>query len=115
MERSISRRLTGGGLVPRGANMNRRQRMCRTTAAAFDRRVLLKAASAMAGLSALIGAAPDRPRARDEDAARTLGIPGPYPGRVVEVRHPGSVRDGVPDPDAVAQMVERGLSTLTGI
>jgi uncharacterized protein (DUF362 family) len=46
---------------------------------------------------------------------KALGIPGPYPGRVVEVQHPGSVRDGVPNLEAVRAMVARGMAALTGI
>jgi len=77
---------------------------------ALGRRDFLQAAAGMAGLTAL-GAAPPAPRASSKD----LGIPGPFPGRVVEVRHPGSVRDGVPDPELVRRMVGRGLASLTGI
>lgn len=51
---------------------------------ALGRRDFLQAAAGMAGLTAL-GAAPPAPRASSKD----LGIPGPFPGRVVEVRHPG--------------------------
>lgn len=44
-----------------------------------------------------------------------VAMPGPYPGRVIEVRHPGSV---TPDhrivPEAVAQMVNRGMAELVG-
>ncbi|MCS6850715.1 MAG: hypothetical protein NZ700_06050, partial [Gemmataceae bacterium] len=44
-----------------------------------------------------------------------LAMPGPYPGRVVEVHHPGSVSDDhVIDPDAVQVMVARGMCELTG-
>src|SRR5262249_18308548 len=43
------------------------------------------------------------------------GMPGPFPGRVIEVRHPGSVAaDYSVDADAVRQMVDRGLTELTG-
>jgi uncharacterized protein (DUF362 family) len=61
-----------------------------------------------------VGAAPAGAAAA-EPAARALGIPGPYPGRVVEVRHPDSVRDGVPNAEAVRAMVSRGITGLTGI
>src|SRR5690242_7588323 len=83
---------------------------------AFDRRAFLEAAASVAGLTAL-GAAPAedaaglRPLLKDE----APGIPGPHPGRVVEVQHPGSIRDGVPDPEVVRRMVGRGLAALTGI
>src|SRR5262245_2290204 len=43
------------------------------------------------------------------------GMPGPYPGRVVEVNHPGSVNDSnVIYPEAVRDMVDRGMRELTG-
>jgi uncharacterized protein (DUF362 family) len=44
-----------------------------------------------------------------------LGIPGPFPGRVVEVQKPGSVTDGVPKLEAVRAMVAKGMTALTGI
>jgi len=83
-------------------------------ASAFDRRAFLQAATSVAGLSALGGAAPpgDPEAGR---ALRQLGIPGPFPGRVVEVQHPDSVRDSVPNPDVVRDMVRRGMATLTGV
>src|SRR4051812_40733721 len=95
--------------------MRHPSRPCRFSgpgASAFDRRAFLQAAG-LAGLSALAASSPAL--AADEQALRQLGIPGPYPGRVVEVRHPGSVRDGVPDPEAVRAMVGRGMASLTGI
>src|SRR3954453_12304484 len=109
---SIQPGLTRAGDLP----MNRASRRCRSSishAASFDRRAFLQAAGGVAGLAALGGAAP--PPAPAANVAGALGIPGPYPGRVVEVRHEGSVRDGVPDPDAVKAMVARGLAGLTGI
>ncbi|MBS1876532.1 MAG: DUF362 domain-containing protein [Acidobacteria bacterium] len=43
-----------------------------------------------------------------------LGVPGPFRGRVVEVTHPGSIASGAYQPAAIEQMVERGMTTLTG-
>lgn len=43
------------------------------------------------------------------------GMPGPYPGKVVEVHHPGSVSDDFTiNPPAVTQMVQKGMCDLTG-
>ncbi|HEV3260236.1 MAG TPA: DUF362 domain-containing protein [Gemmataceae bacterium] len=43
------------------------------------------------------------------------GMPGPYRGRVIEVRHRGAVRpDHTIRPDAVKGMMARGLCELTG-
>lgn len=42
-------------------------------------------------------------------------MPGPFPGRVVEVRHPGAVsRSHVIDANVVKQMMDRGMCELTG-
>jgi hypothetical protein len=43
-----------------------------------------------------------------------LGIPGPYPGRVVAVEHTGCIVSGSYQPEPVRQMVERGMKELTG-
>src|SRR5262245_57752768 len=44
-----------------------------------------------------------------------FGMPGPFPGRVIEVHHRGSVGpDDAVNRDAVRAMVDRGLSELTG-
>src|SRR5437588_599350 len=49
-----------------------------------------------------------------EDPAPPLAMPGPFPGRVVEVHHPGSVRpDYAINADAVTAMMERGMCELT--
>jgi len=44
----------------------------------------------------------------------TLGIPGPYPGRVVEVHHPAAATGNRRNRQAVRQMVERGMCALVG-
>src|SRR5438128_6851429 len=50
-----------------------------------------------------------------ERAGAPLGMPGPFPGRVVEVRHAGAVSDAhVIDADAVKTMIDRGMCALTG-
>jgi uncharacterized protein (DUF362 family) len=55
----------------------------------------------------------DQPATRR--ALQPLGIPGLYPGRVVEVRHADSVRDGVPNLEVVRRMVGSGIAGLTGV
>jgi hypothetical protein len=47
-------------------------------------------------------------------AARTTGIPGPFPGRVIEVAHPRAVTAGLRDRSVVRAMLDRGLRELTG-
>jgi uncharacterized protein (DUF362 family) len=57
-------------------------------------------------------------RGEDRHAAagleRRLGIPGPFPGRVVEVRHPGALKARRIVREAVSEMVGRGMRELTG-
>lgn len=48
------------------------------------------------------------------ESPRRLGIPGEYPGRVVEVQHPGAVKNLKRDRAAVKQMMDRGLCDLVG-
>jgi hypothetical protein len=79
-------------------------------------------AGAAAGLAAGVPATwfaarhfPD-PTTRAPDGPRpTYAMPGPYPGRVIEVRHPGAVsRANVIDSAAVDAMIDRGMAELTG-
>jgi uncharacterized protein (DUF362 family) len=45
----------------------------------------------------------------------TFAMPGPFPGRVIEVRHPGSVNDhNKINPCAIDDMIDRGMTELTG-
>jgi len=43
-----------------------------------------------------------------------VGIPGPYPGRVIAVEHPGSIVSGQYQREAVREMLRRGIMELTG-
>jgi hypothetical protein len=43
-----------------------------------------------------------------------LGIPGPYPGRVIAVEHSGSIVGGAYQRAPVQQMIKRGMRELTG-
>lgn len=45
---------------------------------------------------------------------RKFGIPGPYPGRVVEVDHPGCIVNGLYQREPVRNMIRRGMQELTG-
>ena len=45
--------------------------------------------------------------------SRNLGIPGPYPGRVVAIEHPGSIVADVYQRDTIQQMMRRGMTELT--
>jgi hypothetical protein len=63
-------------------------------------------------------AAPPRPKTNIEDALKVAktkwSLPGPFPGRVVEVADPKAMPEGKADPAAVKAMVEKGITTLTG-
>ncbi len=57
----------------------------------------------------------ERPAPVSEVARPEYALPGPYPGRVVEVRHPAAVSTRhVIDRQVVAGMVDQGMAELTG-
>jgi hypothetical protein len=50
-----------------------------------------------------------------EDPEPKFSMPGPFPGRVIEVQHPGSVKpDTTIEAGAVTAMIARGMKELTG-
>lgn len=69
----------------------------------FDRRRWMKG---------MLGAAPIVATA--QPAGKRLGIPGPFPGRVVSVNHAGSAISGRHQAEPVREMVARGMMELTG-
>ena len=81
---------------------------------AFDRREFLAAS-----LSATLASLPTKTlgaQATEGAFERgQLGIPGPYPGRVIAVHHPGSIASGAYQPEPVEQMIDRGMRELTGV
>ncbi len=76
----------------------------------IDRRELLTAtlAAAAAACSNRVAEGP-----KTSASGSKLGIPGPYPGRVVEIHHPGSYIDDAYQPETVEQMMDRGMMELT--
>jgi len=48
------------------------------------------------------------------NAASKPGMPGPFPGLVVGVEHPGSIINGEYQPEPVRMMIEKGMTSLTG-
>jgi uncharacterized protein (DUF362 family) len=72
-------------------------------------------ASALSMIGAAVAAA-QQPKAGIRPAAGggKLGVPGPYPGRVIEVRNPSMLRDGRKDRAAIRATLSRGLTALTG-
>jgi uncharacterized protein (DUF362 family) len=77
----------------------------------FDRREFL-AASLAAATAACQQKIAERQDAPPGQTAQ-LGMPGPYPGRVVAVDHPGSIVAGEYQREPVRNMIERGLTELT--
>src|SRR5262249_4545072 len=73
------------------------------------RRAALARLAAGALASTELSAAP-----ADDPKKRADGIPGPFPGRVVEVAHPGSVVDSAVQEPVAAAMVKRGMAELVG-
>jgi Domain of unknown function (DUF362) len=71
-----------------------------------DRRRLLQ--------SALLGASAAVAQSSSLAQGRGVGIPGPYPGRVVAIEHAGSIVSGKYQPETIRQMMERGMAELTG-
>ena len=98
----------------------------------LDRRQFFKAggaAGAAAGLSLLAGrslafaqnAAPvkiEKPKTNIDEAVKAPrtkhSLPGPFPGRVVEVHDPKCLADGKVDAALIGSMFEKGLTRLTG-
>lgn len=73
------------------------------------------AVPAMAGMPlAYVSAQEPKAAAGRAGAGEKWGIPGPYPGRVVEVRNPRMIKDGVKDRAAIHSTVARGMKELTG-
>ena len=52
--------------------------------------------------------------AAESRLADSLGNPGPYPGRVVEVRNPAMIKNDVKNREAIRASVARGMTALTG-
>ncbi len=80
---------------------------------AFDRRGFL-AASLSATLAAVQSKVARAQAAPQNSGSGRLGIPGPYPGRVVAVHHPNSIVSGSYEARPIENMIDRGMSELTG-
>jgi len=72
----------------------------------LDRRGFLAAS-----VSAALAACAQKEKPLDE--AKQLGIPGPFPGRVVAVRDERSIVDDVFQAEPIEQMIARGMMELT--
>jgi len=64
-------------------------------------------------LASLLGAIPAAAQTAPAPAGKKLGIPGPYPGKVVAVSHPASLVSNAYQAEPVKQMIARGMTELT--
>lgn len=64
--------------------------------------------TAVAGAGAVIA------QSRSKAETGRAGMPGPYPGRVIAVEHSGCIASGKYQPEAIQQMMQRGMADLTG-
>jgi hypothetical protein len=83
----------------------------------LNRRIFLAStASAPIWSAAFVSASEPQAAAppRGQAPEGKLGVPGPYPGRVLEVRNPRMIRQGRKDAGAIRQAVDRGMKELTG-
>ena len=77
----------------------------------FDRREFL--AASVAATAAVCQSRLARAQSVASSEASKLGIPGPYPGRVVAVSHPGSIIDDTFQSEPIGEMIGRGMTELT--
>jgi hypothetical protein len=69
----------------------------------------------MAGMSLTYVSAQEPQAAAAKPATNEKwGIPGPYPGRVIEVRNARMIQSGVKNREAIHEAVGRGMKALTG-
>jgi hypothetical protein len=70
---------------------------------------------ALAGMSlSYVSAQEPQAAAGRAGADEKWGIPGPYPGRVIEVHHPRMIQNDKKDRQAIHAAVARGMKELTG-
>ncbi len=78
----------------------------------FDRREFLAASLAAATVACQQKVA-DQKASTARNTHSKLGIPGPYPGRVIAVHHPNSFVNDQYQAEPVRQMIETGVKELT--
>jgi hypothetical protein len=81
----------------------------------LGRRQFMAAAAALPTLVGLNVSAAEPEAAKDPELVPgKLGIPGPYPGRVIEARNPAMIKAGVKNRAAIKETLARGMKELTG-
>jgi hypothetical protein len=79
-----------------------------------NRRHFLAGAAALPALLGKHASAQEPKAAANPKALKgSLGVPGPYPGRVIEVRHPRMIQEGMRSQAAVREALGRGMKELT--
>ena len=71
------------------------------------RRDFLRSAALAAGAAAL-------GQVHSKASTSKPGMPGPFPGRVVAVEHSGCITQNIYQPQPIRQMMEKGMTSLTG-
>jgi hypothetical protein len=71
---------------------------------------------ASSALLPLVGSLTTACSATDEPPKdpKALGVPGPYPGKVIEARNPKMIHNGEKDREAIKATLARGMKELTG-
>jgi hypothetical protein len=84
----------------------------------LSRRQVLAATTAIPALAGMsltcVSAQEPHAATAKAEAKEKWGIPGPYPGVVVEVRNPRMIRNDIKNREAVHDTVARGMKDLTG-
>ncbi|MGC8643239.1 MAG: DUF362 domain-containing protein, partial [Isosphaeraceae bacterium] len=80
----------------------------------IHRRHFLASAAALPMLSAVHVSASEAREGEVQAKPRSLGLPGPYPGRVIEARNPRMIANGTKDRAAIKETLARGMRELTG-
>jgi hypothetical protein len=84
----------------------------------LGRRQFLAASAAIPALAGIsltyVSAQEPRAAAGKAGTDEKWGIPGPYPGRVIEIRNRRMIRKNVKNREAIHQAVNRGMKELTG-
>src|SRR5262245_10413147 len=84
----------------------------------LGRRQFLSTAAAAPALAAMplcyVSAQEPKAAAGKPGPDEKWGVPGSYPGKVVEVRNPRMIKDDIKNREAIKQSVDRGMKELTG-